>query len=58
MMGGGHVCIRNALKWVVHILLERIPVVNMKLDIDGCNKIKFHGCRLHWCSFFLMTQHK
>ena len=37
---------------------QHVIWVNMKLDISGCNKITFQGCRLHWFSYFLMTQRK
>ena len=32
-------------------------LVNVKLDINGCNRIRFHNCRLYWYPF-AMTQLK
>ena len=28
--------------------LQHMMLVNMKLDISGCNRITFQGYRLHW----------
>ena len=33
-------------------------LVNMKLDISGCNRITLQGCRYHWSIFFHMAQLK
>ena len=38
--------------------LHGMVLVNMKIDISGCNRITFQGCRLHKSSSFLMVQLK
>ena len=41
--------------------LQHMILVNMKVDISACNRIKFQGCKLcklHWSSSFLMAQLK
>ena len=38
--------------------LQPVMLVNVKLDISGCNSITFEGCRLHLTSTFLMAQLK
>ena len=38
--------------------LHHMMLVNLKLDIIGCNGTTFQGCRLHWFSFFLMVHIK
>ena len=40
------------------LYLQHMVLVNMKLDISGCSRITFQGCRLHWPSSFLMAQLK
>ena len=32
------------------LYLQHMMLVNVKLDISGCNRIAFEGCRLHWSS--------
>ena len=38
--------------------LQYMILVNMKVDISACNRIKFQGCKLHWSNSFLMAQLK
>ena len=35
---------------------QYLMLVNIKVDISGCNSITFQGCRFHWFSSFLMAQ--
>ena len=37
---------------------QHMMLVNVKLYISGCNRIKFRGCRVHWSSSFLMVKLK
>ena len=40
------------------LYLQHIMLVNMKIDIIGCNMITFQCCILHWSSSILMAQLK
>ena len=41
-----------------HLYSQHMMLVNVKLDISGCNRNTFQGCVLHWSSFFLMAHLK
>ena len=40
------------------IIVSNMMLVNVKLDISGCNRNTFQGRRIHWCYSFLMAELK
>ena len=40
------------------LCLQHMMLVNVKLDINGCNRITFQDCRCHWFSYFLLAKLK
>ena len=57
----------NAQNWqcgIIHnfvfpyLFLQHMTLVNVKLDINECNRITFQGYKPHWSSSFLMAQLK
>ena len=43
---------------IYDVSMQHMMLVNVIIDISGCNRGIFQGCRLHWPSFFLMTELK